>query len=374
MPTYEFKCPKGHVFEKFYPAISNTRRLKCPQCGAGLGTATLPSPQPRPVQARHETTPSSGLETAARPAPVPASTAPYEPTGRGRPLVLVGLVVGLLALLIVGVVVFRPSRDEDPDKEATSFRNKLGMQMVLIRAGTFKMGSEDGLDAEKAPHGVRITHDFHMAATEVTNAQFRQFMEEQKDYKTDAEKAGDKNTWKENQNSTQNNLPVAHVSWNDADAFCKWLSEKEGRYYDLPTEAEWEYACRAGGKEAYCFGNDPGQLGDYAWYANNSWNKMHPVGTKKQNAWGLFDMHGNVWEWCRDSTRIYPTKEEVKDLKDPIEDPEGSKIEKRRALRGGSWGYDSRICRSANRSGDAPDLRADDVGFRVVLRRGVRAP
>src|SRR5262249_23740477 len=156
-------------------------------------------------------------------------------------------------------------------------------------------------------------------------------------YKTEAEEAGDKSTWKENEYSTDNDQPVVYVSWNDAVAFCKWLSKKEKKFYDLPTEAEWEYACRAGGppSDAYCFGNDLKKLGDYAWFNDNSGKQTHPVGTKKANAWGLFDMHGNVWEWCADSLRNSPTKEEVEKLQGPIEDPKGQENGDNRVRRGG---------------------------------------
>ncbi|MBI1918164.1 MAG: formylglycine-generating enzyme family protein [Planctomycetes bacterium] len=154
------------------------------------------------------------------------------------------------------------------------------------------------------------------------------------------------------------------------------LPEKEGKTYELPTEAEWEYACRAGGKDGdlYGFGNEPKELGDYAWFGENSGSKTHPVGTKKANRWGLFDMHGNVWEWCADSPRKYPTKEEVEKRKGAIEDqkdPEGSE---RRVLRGGSWNSGPRDCRSAHRSSYPRANRDSVIGFRVVLRPGVRAP
>jgi formylglycine-generating enzyme required for sulfatase activity len=167
-----------------------------------------------------------------------------------------------------------------------------------------------------------------------------------------------------------------NVTWNDAMAFCKWLRKKEKKYYDLPTEAEWEYACRAGGEpeDAYCFGSDRQKLGEYAWFDGNSGMKTHPVGTKTANKWGLYDMHGNTWELCKDSPRKYPAKEEVGKLKEPIEDPRGLDGDDRRVLRGGSWFSFPRRPRSAHRGFGVRAYRCCDVGFRVVLRPGERAP
>ncbi|AGR48605.1 kinase [Microcystis phage MaMV-DC] len=138
------------------------------------------------------------------------------------------------------------------------------------------------------------------------------------------------------QNNPQN--PVENVSWNDAQAFCQKLSKATGRQYRLPTEAEWEYACRAGTTTQFYFGDDASQLVDYAWYEGNSQKTTHPVGQKLPNAWGLYDMYGNVWEWCEDS-----------------------------CVRGGSWGADSDDCRSAFRNYTyRHDLRYVDIGFRVA--------
>ncbi|MBS3764809.1 MAG: SUMF1/EgtB/PvdO family nonheme iron enzyme, partial [Planctomycetes bacterium] len=161
------------------------------------------------------------------------------------------------------------------------------MKLVLIPAGEFEMGSNSGDDDEKAVHTVRITKPFYMGVTEVTQEQWQAVMGENRENPSFFYFDGKQN-------------PVETVSWNDLTEFCKKLSQRTGRRVRLPTEAEWEYACRAGNTTAYCFGDSKRQLGDYAWYDDNSNSKTHPVGQKKANDWGLYDMHGNVCEWCRD--------------------------------------------------------------------------
>jgi formylglycine-generating enzyme required for sulfatase activity len=132
-----------------------------------------------------------------------------------------------------------------------------------------------------------------------------------------------------------------------------------GGKFQLPTEAQWEYACRAGSKTRYCFGDDEKQLGDYAWYSKNSGNKTHPVGEKKPNAWGLYDMHGNVWEWCQDWWKDGYYKES------PVDDPTGAATGSSRVARGGSW-YDPALsCRSAIKILNVPRGRNSILGFRV---------
>jgi formylglycine-generating enzyme required for sulfatase activity len=147
--------------------------------------------------------------------------------------------------------------------------------------------------------------------------------------------------------------PVEQVSWDDAQAFCQKLSQITGKTYRLPTESEWEYACRAGTTTRYYFGDDDNQLGNYAWYAKNSGGKTHPVGQKKPNGWGLYDMSGNVWEWCEDDSTAW------------IDNDNCSQSEK--CLRGGSWGNYPLRCRSAVRYFRyRRDIRYFNSGFRVV--------
>ncbi|MDP2896058.1 MAG: formylglycine-generating enzyme family protein, partial [bacterium] len=160
--------------------------------------------------------------------------------------------------------------------------------------------------------------------------------------------------------------PVENVSWDDAQEFARKLSQKENVTYRLPTEAEWEYACRAGTTTEYYWGDDPDgrQISDHAWYKGNlDTTKMgtahKPVGQKKPNAWGLYDMSGNVWEWCQDWCSEYPAEKEAVNPKGPVGGPS-------RRVRGGSWYFRADLCRSALRSGGSPSDRDSLVGLRLV--------
>jgi formylglycine-generating enzyme required for sulfatase activity len=265
-----------------------------------------------------------------------------------------------------------PAQETHPVKAsvADTMTNSIGMKLKLIKAGTFKMGSPDSdkiaSPDEKPQHEVEITRPFYLGVYPVTKGQFAAFVSDA-DYKTKAEQAGDKHTWR-----TPNFLrfdqtdedPVVHVSWNDAVKFCEWLSRKEKKTYTyrLPTEAEWEYACRAGTTTVYSFGDDPKMLGDFAWYENNSGFHTHPVGGKKANTWGLFDMHGNVWQWCADcyDKKYYNSSDN--------KDPQNILKTNARVLRGGSWYTDAERCRSASRRKGASGSRSDGLGLRVCFR------
>jgi len=287
------------------------------------------------------------------------------------------LLAGASVFLIAGIVIWmnRGDKKVDPPPKSSPIstpnstpssvprevENSIGMKLVLVSKGKFQMGSEagDSFKDEQPRHEVEIGEEFYLAKTEVTVAQFRRFVEAE-GYTTEADKAGDASTWKSNSYSKTDDHPVLYVTWNDAVRFCAWLGRKEGKKYELPTEAEWEYACRAGNSLAYCFG-DAERLREYAWYFENAGKEgPQPVGSKKANAWGLHDMHGNVWEWCADGKRVY----EEKTVKDPRGDPNSG----RRVLKGGPWYGDARDCRSANRYESAPDDRANYIGFRVLLR------
>jgi len=166
-------------------------------------------------------------------------------------------------------------------------------------------------------------------------------------------------------NNCGEDCPVEQVSWNDAQEFIRRLNQKESvSGYRLPTEAEWEYAERAGTNTVYSFGDSDSQLSNYAWYAGNSGGKTHPVAQKNSNSWGLYDMHGNAWEWYQDWYGSYPTGS--------VTDPKGPSSGSYRVHRGGSWRSRARGCRSANRYFSTPDFRDDNLGFR--LSRDVTKP
>ena len=233
-------------------------------------------------------------------------------------------------------------------KEITYYRNALGMEFVLIPAGEFMMGSpanEPRRSGDEGPrHRVRITKAFHMGATEVTQEHYERVM------------GKNPSGFKRARN------PVEQVSWVDASEFCRRLSLTESAAYRLPTEAEWEYACRAGATGRYCVGDDEGRLRECAWQRGNSGGKAHPVGQKKPNALGLYDMHCNAWEWCADwhDSDYYSGS--------PAEDPQGPRSGTRRVLRGGSWNYAPHFGRSAYRYRSNPSLTRNSFGFRVVAK------
>jgi formylglycine-generating enzyme required for sulfatase activity len=210
------------------------------------------------------------------------------------------------------------------------------MKMIVIPPGKFMCGEGENR------HEVTISKPFLMGVTEVTQEQYQAVM-------------GTNPSWFKGATN-----PVDGVSWNDATQFCKKLSEKTHQIVRLPTDAEWEYACRAGAQTAYSFGDDPSELGDYAWTYSNSGGTTHPVGQKKPNAWGLYDMHGNVWEWCADWFG--------EDPKGPVTDPSGPATGTLRVQRGGSVGNpDDDVFECAVRAGNSPESRLSDNGFRCAM-------
>jgi formylglycine-generating enzyme required for sulfatase activity len=273
--------------------------------------------------------------------------------------------------------------------------NSIGMALVPIPSGEFQMGSPDSdpdaFDEETPQHAVRITRPFYLGACPVTQAEYRAVMGEGPSRFKD-----------------QPENPVEYVSWHDAVRFCNRLSEREslrpfytieggwvtvpdwsGTGYRLPKEAEWEYACRAGTTTRYSFGDDPAALGDYAWYWDYSAQTTHPVRQKHANPWGLYDMHGNVFEWCWDiwDAEYYRQFAGGSPVDDPRGPPEvvakGARSEKQsrkskdaaesadlratdRVIRGGSWYSNRRYLRSAYRYGYGPEDRNSYLGFRVA--------
>ena len=294
--------------------------------------------------------------------------------------------LGTAGLLLAGPFLllgcYKPPSDSAQlaqDREAPlterprTFTNSIGMKMVLIPAGEFLMGSER-YAKERPVHTVKIAKPFCMGMTEVTRAQWKAVMGA-----SPTPLRGD------------DSRPAELVAWDDAQTFCEKLSVKEGITYRLPTEAEWEYACRAGTTGKYCFGDDEGRLGEYAWFRGNtaprrilgiavgqSDFRVRPVAQKKPNAWGLYDMHGNVYEWCEDvwhhdydgaptdgSAWLTDGDPEYATL------PDGSPLltdgdKKLRVLRGGAFGWSSRQARCAYRFRGFLRIRTLGIGFRVV--------
>jgi formylglycine-generating enzyme required for sulfatase activity len=242
------------------------------------------------------------------------------------------------------------------EQPVESITNTIGMKLNKIPAGSFLMGSPEDEAArhdDEHQHGVSISKAFYMQTTEVTQGQWKAVMGTEPWKGEDYVKEGP-------------NYPATWVSWDDAVAYCKKLSKQEAKTYRLPTEAEWEYACRAGTETRWSFGNDEKDLGDYAWHDKNAFDigerYAHQVGLKKPNAFGLYDMHGNVYEWCHDyfGEDYYKQSPEI--------NPTGPWTgHGSRVLRGGSWNhFSTRNSRSANRNWVGVDDRDYYGGFRLV--------
>jgi sulfatase modifying factor 1 len=300
------------------------------------------------------------------------------------------------------------------EASAKQITNSIGMKLTLVPSGEFMMGSgesaektaaffaknfgmfeatADWFKADHPQHLVRITKPFYLGTYHVTRGQFRQFVKDS-GYKTDAEKdpktnvvvwnsdgktinLSEKHSWRKTSFEQTDEHPVVTVSWNDAVAFCKWLSKKESKTYRLPTEAEWEYASRAGTKTRYYCGDDPEALVKVANIADATVKAKYPeredtikasdgymytapVGQFKPNAFGLYDMYGNAWQWCADwyDPRYY--------AKSPRDDPKGPESGNNRAVRGGSWEEGPRSTGSATRTEAMPTWASGNFGFRVA--------
>jgi formylglycine-generating enzyme len=314
----------------------------------------------------------------------------------------------------------RPAVPAEPGSQPKELVNSIGMRLRLIPAGRFTMGSSKEelqrlreqykgalerlhkrypnvgvLDDELPAHPVGITRPFYLGAHELTVGQFRKFVEDAA-YKTDAEKDGrggigwneaegkfegrnPQYTWRNPGFAQTDEHPVVNVSWNDAMTFCKWLSQNEGQTYRLPTEAEWEYACRAGTTTRYYCSDDPEKLAtvgnvadgtaneklsNYAYWsyitARDGYVFTSPTGRFQPNEFGLYDMHGNVCEWCADGydARYY--------AKSPTDDPSGPSVAAERVVRGGGWFGLAWYCRAADRRRFEPTSRDGSLGFRVA--------
>jgi len=223
-------------------------------------------------------------------------------------------------------------------------RNSLGMEFVLLPAGTFQMGSNDkeGYHNEKPVHTVHLTRPFYLGKHEVTQGQWQAVMGSNPSLFTD-----------------DPHRPVENVSWNEVQEFIRRLNAQEGTtLYRLPTEAEWEYAARAGTTTQWSFGDDASQLARHAWHSANAEEQTHPVGQLLPNPWGLYDMYGNVWEWVQDWYGEYPS--------DTVVDPAGPASGSQRVVRGGSWYRGLRDCRAAVRDHSIPDDHRHVLGVRLL--------
>jgi formylglycine-generating enzyme required for sulfatase activity len=239
-----------------------------------------------------------------------------------------------------------------------SFQDRLtdassGPAMQLIPPGTFLMGSpeqdRDAADDEKPQHRVSIPQVFALGRFPVTFEEYDRFAAA---------------TWRRkppDQGLGRGRRPVVNVSWQDAAAYCDWLSQQTGRRYRLPTEAEWEYAARAGTESRWSFGDEEADLDTHGWYRANSGSRTHPVGGKRPNPWGLYDMHGNVWEWVQDA---WHSSHEGTPADGSAWDSDDTGAV--RVIRGGSWGSFARYCRCAFRHWGGPGFRGGGLGFRCA--------
>ncbi|MCX6278127.1 MAG: SUMF1/EgtB/PvdO family nonheme iron enzyme [Bacteroidetes bacterium] len=239
----------------------------------------------------------------------------------------------------------KPPEYKLPDIKPTVVASGFTGEMVFVQGGTFRMGSDDGESNEKPVHSVTL-NDFYIGKTEVTQKQWREVMG------SDPRKLKNKGC---------DQCPVEFVSWNDVQDFIAKLNRKTNKTYRLPTEAEWEYAARGGNKTRGYAYSGSANVDDVAWYLQNSFKKTHPVGQKQPNELGLYDMSGNVWEWCSDwyGAQYYQNS--------PASNPQGPSSGSSRVYRGGSWSIDPRGCRSSYRYYLTPDSRCYNLGFRLVF-------
>ena len=270
-------------------------------------------------------------------------------------------ITGVFFLFLILSVYSGCRRSEDTGSGPQVIKTKTGIEMIAIPGGWFEMGSKNGSPDESPVHRVRIS-PFWMDRYEVVQEEFKKYQ------------ISDPSHFKNPKN------PLEQINWTDAAIYCNerslaeglepcydeetWKCNFDANGYRLPTEAEWEYACRAGTSTAYSFGNNVRELKEYGWFTDNSSKKTHPIGQKQPNPWGLYDMHGNVAEWCNDLYAADYYKQS------PEQDPKGPLKGKERVLRGGAWNSSVEACRSAYRTSDPSIddtcLASDAIGFRCV--------
>ncbi len=268
----------------------------------------------------------------------------------------------ITALLLPGTLaLFQGCKRKAPDAVSSEIRTESGIKMVQLPGGWFTMGDENEVDAK--PHKVFVS-SFYIDKYPVTQEEYQRVMGE------------NPSRWKASKN------PVEQVRWSDAVRYCNgrsrldglrpcydlstWECDFDANGYRLPTEAEWEYACRAGTKTTYFFGNDPSKLKNYAWFDENSATKPRPVGQKLPNPSGLYDMYGNVWEWCNDFYKVDYYQQ------GPQEDPKGPKTGDNKVVRGGAWKFSAQSCRSGYRYNEAPGYADICFGYDIYGFRCVR--
>jgi formylglycine-generating enzyme required for sulfatase activity len=335
-----------------------------PRLDSDRGPEKTPHPEAGPTEIRP-------ADLAPLPTEAPSLrslvTAPAVVGARSR-LRRFGLVALASALVLLACLLVVPGLLPAPAASPVWTSQSTGMTFALIPAGDFVMGSAEGDDDEKPPHPVTISKPFYLGVHEVTQAEYQAVMGTNPSYFS-AGGGGKDNV----AGQSTDRHPVEQVSWKDAIAFCNALSVRDGLTpyyrsdegeplggdgYRLPTEAEWEYACRARSTTQYSFGDEEARLGEYAWYDGNSDHRTHPVGQKQPNTFGLFDMHGNVWEWCWDGydKDYYSRSSNL--------DPINARPATVRVLRGGSWIIYAAILRSSNRIRYEPTNRNRNGGFR----------
>lgn len=283
-------------------------------------------------------------------------------------MLVIKKITSILSLCLVSACSHSEERPTilEAGLEMNTYTNSIGMEFIEIPSGTFMMGAADNdresYNSEKPQHEVTISKAFFIGKYEVTQAEWEEVM--------------GFNPYDLDRSNPYYNLPgmaeritkadhPATVSWNDARDFITRLNAKEGHNrYRLPTEAEWEYACRAGTTTRYSFGDDIRNLNTYAWYNEDfATGSTHPVGQKRPNPWGLYDVHGNVWEWVNDyySEDYYAVS--------PSVDPQGADTGSQRAVRGGSWHSTAIAWRSTFRKSYEADYRGISIGFRLVMEK-----
>lgn len=365
LSSAQWKDATGGPIDRHLPDVVETIRTLIARSGRVAPPTGAPVPRPRPAGGGDRT----GAEPADAPPAKPDPRPPPARRRRTRRAATVAVAAAVVAAVVVTIVVVAPALRR-PAGQSTSrptpvtdktFTNTAGMAMVRVDPGEFVMGSpaaQVGNDTYERLHPVRLTRPYFLGATEVTQGQWRQVM-------------GDPNPSEFRGDS----LPVEHVTWHDAVRFCAELSRRERRTYRLPTEAEWEYACRAGTTTAFAFGDTISPaLVNYDSGASPGVSPRTPfrglttpVGTFPPNRWGLYDMHGNVAEWCSDPEGDYPGGDAV------TVDPTGPAVpgkppeENVRMFRGGGWSAAARACRSGYRQGLSADYKGHEVGFRVAL-------